>query len=358
METDSRLKQVQEKMRTEDVDIALYVPGPDFRYLSGVQMEQGSRMALLVLPSDSEPFLLVSELERPETDINISYWSSEAGPFETLRQKAEDLGIEASCIALDDRMWERDSRQVREEFDARFELAGKLVDPARMTKDLGEIEKLEEASRIADKVMEEVREMDAAGMKEGELAARIDGRMRELGGEEPSFDTIVAAGENGANPHHRPGERRIEQGEPVVIDFGCFYQGYASDQTRTLVFGGEPDDKVREVHEIVRESQQKGVEAVEPGVEASEVDRAAREVIEDAGYSEEFMHSTGHGVGLEVHESPSVSEDSETELEKGMAITVEPGVYIEGEFGMRIEDLVVVTGSGCRRLNSTSKDLS
>jgi len=159
-------------------------------------------------------------------------------------------------------------------------------------------------------------------------------------------------------PHHTHGDREIRTGEPVVLDFGTRVDGYPSDQTRTLVFGDEPSERVREVHDLVCRAQQAGVEAVEPGVTAGAVDAAAREVIADAGYADQFVHRTGHGVGLAVHEAPYIVGDNDRELEPGMVFSVEPGVYLDGEFGVRIEDLVVVTEDGCERLNETERELS
>ena len=180
--------------------------------------------------------------------------------------------------------------------------------------------------------------------------------MEEYGGEEPSFETIVAAGENGAKPHHSPTDKVIEAGVPVVLDFGTRYKRYPSDQTRTMVFGDEePSEKFKEVFEVVKEAQEKAVQVVEPGIESGKVDRTAREVIEDAGFGEEFIHCTGHGVGLEVHERPGVGKKSDDKLEPGMVFSVEPGIYIEGEFGVRIEDLLVVTEDGFRRLNESPR---
>jgi Xaa-Pro aminopeptidase len=206
--------------------------------------------------------------------------------------------------------------------------------------------------------MTAVRELgsEAVGMTEAELAGRIENELAAAGGEERSFEPIVGSGPNGAMPHHTHGDRTIESGDPVVLDFGTRVDGYPSDQTRTVVFDGEPSDKFKTVHDVVRRAQQAAVETVEPGVTAGAVDAAAREIIEDAGYGEQFIHRTGHGIGLDIHEEPLIVDGSDRLLEPQMVFSVEPGIYLPGEFGVRIEVLVVVTRNGCERLNTTSRD--
>ncbi|WEL19064.1 M24 family metallopeptidase [Candidatus Nanohalococcus occultus] len=204
------------------------------------------------------------------------------------------------------------------------------------------IKAIRKAADIASQTMGFAREQEAVGMTEKELAEMIDERMRELGASRNAFDTIVGAGENGAEIHHVPDDRVICEGEPVVIDLGCVYNEYCSDMTRTVVFGGSPGEKYREVFEAVKESQRKAISAVRAGVNARDVDAAARDYLEEKGWGKNFVHSTGHGVGKKVHEKPSLSPGSEDKLEEGNVVTIEPGVYIEGEFGVRIEDLMVV----------------
>jgi Xaa-Pro aminopeptidase len=196
---------------------------------------------------------------------------------------------------------------------------------------------------------------DAVGMTEDELAAFVERQLVDRGSDGVSFEPTVGSGPNGAKPHHSHGDRVVRAGEPVVFDFGGVVDHYPGDQTRTLVFGEEPSATVREVHDLVREAQQAAVEAVGPGVAAEDVDAAARDVIEQAGYGEQFIHRTGHGVGLDVHEEPYIVAGSDRPLEPGMVHSVEPGVYLPDEFGVRIEDLVVVTDDGCERLNRTDR---
>jgi Xaa-Pro aminopeptidase len=180
--------------------------------------------------------------------------------------------------------------------------------------------------------------------------------MRQLGASAPSFETIVASGPNAAMPHHRPGARTIQAGEPVVLDFGARFDGYCSDMTRTVWVGKLADPELRRAVDVVLESQAAGVAAVQAGVDCAEVDKVCREVIANAGWGDLFVHGTGHGVGLDVHEAPSVAATSTDTLQVGHVVTVEPGVYLPGLGGVRIEDTVVVTEAGCRSLTSTPKD--
>jgi Xaa-Pro aminopeptidase len=229
-----------------------------------------------------------------------------------------------------------------------------VLAPLRRVKDDAEIDALRRAGRVADRVVDEIRALgsDVAGMTEDALAAEIESRLAAAGGDGVSFEPIVGSGPNGAKPHHAHGDRVVEAGDPVVLDFGARVDGYPSDQTRTLVFGGSPPAEFGRVHDVVREAQEAAVRAVEPGATADAVDRAARDVIE---YGDRFIHRTGHGVGLDVHEEPYIVAGNDLELEPGMVFSVEPGVYLPGRFGVRIEDLVVVTEDGCERLNDADR---
>jgi Xaa-Pro aminopeptidase len=232
-----------------------------------------------------------------------------------------------------------------------------LVEQLRQTKDDGELDRMAVAASIADEALEEVLGMLSDSTSEEQVALALDTAMRRLGAEDRAFDTIVASGPNAAKPHHRPSQREIRPGDWVVIDFGATFEGYRSDMTRTFEVSrpGESDDLSR-VYAVVAESQSAGVAAVKAGIEAGEIDRKCRDVISEAGLAERFEHGTGHGVGLDIHEAPTVSEGSGTVLATGFVVTVEPGVYLPGVGGVRIEDTVVVTDEGCRILTGFPKD--
>jgi D-alanyl-D-alanine dipeptidase len=225
----------------------------------------------------------------------------------------------------------------------------------RAVKDDAELGRVAAAGAAADATYEQILQVGFAGRRETDIAADLARLLREHGHATADF-TIVGSGPNGANPHHDAGERIIEQGDVVVMDFGGTLDGYGSDTTRTVCVG-KPSARVKEVHEVVRRAQQAGFEAVRPGVACQDVDRAARRVITEAGYGDHFLHRTGHGIGLTVHEPPYMVEGELQPLVPGMCFSVEPGIYLQGEFGVRIEDIVTVTADGGLRFNNTSREL-
>ena len=233
--------------------------------------------------------------------------------------------------------------------------AGGLVERLRRVKDEGELAAIAAASELADEVWRWSLERGLAGRSERDVAGAAEARIRELGGD-PSFPAIVAAGPNGALPHAEPGEREIGRGELVVFDMGAKLDGYCSDGTRTYATG-EPGEEARAVYEVVREAQQTALGAIEAGVKGEDVDTVARRVIEAAGHGDRFGHGLGHGVGLEVHEGPRLSLRSDDVLAPNEVVTVEPGIYLPGRLGVRIEDLVVVEESGLRNLSALPKGL-
>jgi len=226
----------------------------------------------------------------------------------------------------------------------------------RAVKDAEELARMTAAGAAVDAAFTDLLDLRFSGRKETDVAADLAELLLRHGHSRVDF-TVVASGPNGANPHHETGARTIEEGDMVVLDFGGLRDGYSSDTTRT-VHVGEPTDEERTVHELVRRAQQAGFEAVRPGVACQEVDRDARAVIEEGGYGERFVHRTGHGIGLATHEPPNLVEGETQRLEPGMCFSVEPGIYLTGEFGVRIEDIVAVTDEGGRRLNTTPRELS
>ena len=229
-----------------------------------------------------------------------------------------------------------------------------LLDGLRCIKDADELALLQRAIDVADQAMEAVCPTIQVGNTEREVAWRMEQAFREFGGEGPSFDTIVAAGPNGAMPHHRPSDRPIEAGEPVVIDMGSRVEGYCSDITRTICVG-EPDETFQKIYDIVLGSQLTAIATVKPGMSGGDADELSRGVITEAGYGETFGHSLGHGIGLAVHEQPRVGPRADNVLEEGMVFTVEPGIYITGWGGVRIEDVVVMETEGVRVLSKARK---
>jgi Xaa-Pro aminopeptidase len=237
-----------------------------------------------------------------------------------------------------------------------------VVEALREVKDAGEVARMEQAAAIADRALAEVLPLLAGAgtdpVTEVEFALALDTAMRRGGAESTAFDTIVAAGPNSAKPHHRPSARPIRPGDPVVVDFGATFEGYRSDMTRTFCIGGPPEGELARIFEVVGRSQAEGVAAVAPGVGAKDVDEVCRQVIAEAGWADRFEHGTGHGVGLDIHEAPTVSPLGTAILAPGVIVTVEPGVYLPGVGGVRIEDTLVVTDEGSRPLTTFTKDVA
>lgn len=263
------------------------------------------------------------------------------------------VGLEADHVS-----WADERRYAERWFpDAELVPTVDLVEGLRIVKDPGEVARIEAACAIADAALAAVLPLLDDGPSEAAFAVALDTEMRRRGADDISFETIVASGPNGSRPHHEPGSRHVELGDLVVIDFGALVDGYHSDMTRTIPVGGAGalDDTQRRMVEVVTASQAAGVAAVRAGVSAKDVDSACRAVIDDAGWGDAFVHGTGHGVGLDIHEAPGVSSSSDATLADGQVVTVEPGVYLPGHGGVRVEDTVVVTDDGCRALTSAPK---
>ena len=265
--------------------------------------------------------------------------------------KVTRLGLEAQSVT-----WAQQQRWAAELFAAGELVATHgVVEELRLVKDVGEAARIRAACAIADAALARVRSRLADRPTEVEFGLELDATMRSLGAADVSFETIVASGPNGAKPHHHPSSRRIEDGDLVVIDFGALVDGYHSDMTRTVAVGDVGEER-RRMLDVVLASQQAGVEAVGPGVTAADVDAVCRSVIDESGWGEAFLHSTGHGVGLDIHEEPRVSGRSTATLVAGHVVTVEPGVYLPELGGVRIEDTLLVTDGGCDRLTLAPKD--
>jgi Xaa-Pro aminopeptidase len=371
---DDRIEACRRRLERVDADLLVCFPSPNLTYLTGFAESPSERHLLLFVPRTGSPALVAPAMYGGQLESlgvpDVRLWDDEDDPLATVDAVLEDCALdrddgESPTVLLDDRMWTTFNHDLRALLPgAEFGLASAVLEPLRIRKDEVEREALRRAGAIADRVSAEIRSRGEAlvGTTEADLAAEIDSLLAAEGGGAPAFETIVAAGPNGARPHHRPGDREIRSGDSIVLDFGAFVDAdleagtgrYPGDQTRTIV-AGEPPAEYERVHEVAREAQQAAVEAVEPGVEAGEIDRVARAVIEEAGYGDAFVHRTGHGVGLEVHEPPYIVDGNDRELEPGMVFSVEPGIYLEGQFGVRIEDLVLVTDDGCERLNDSPR---
>jgi Xaa-Pro aminopeptidase len=260
------------------------------------------------------------------------------------------LGFEAAGLTY--RGW----RRLEDEDGLALVAVEDAVERSRWAKDTEELGLIERAQGITDEAFDRVTGKLVEGITERQVAFELELAMRQLGAERIAFDSIVAFGEQAAEPHHRPADRPLSRGDVVKLDFGAVVDGYHSDMTRTVAFG-EPDQRFREVHQVVLRANLAGIEAVRAGVTGGEADRAARGVVQEAGFGDRFGHGLGHGVGLEIHEGPSLRREGEDVLPVGAVVTVEPGVYLPGVGGVRIEDMVVVEPDGCRPLPETPKEL-
>jgi Xaa-Pro aminopeptidase len=295
-----------------------------------------------------------AEIAAAAVDATVEVGLSQAAQLEIVARLGTGcrrVGLEAAGVT-----WARQREFAAQAFpDAEIVPTTGIIERLRAVKDDGEIARLTEAARIADAALESVRPRLTDGVTEAEFALELDTTMRRLGASAPSFETIVASGPASAMPHHHPDQRRIIEGDLVVIDFGALVDGYHSDMTRTFVVG-EANPTQRRLLDVVTSAQAAGVRAVRAGVAAQAVDSACREVIAGAGWAEEFTHGTGHGVGLLIHEDPFLSRVATVDLEAGNVITVEPGVYLAGVGGVRVEDSVLVTANGCRPITHFPKD--
>jgi Xaa-Pro aminopeptidase len=338
----------------------IVTPGPDLVWLTGYQPTAiTERLTMLVLSTENEPKLLVPILERPDAEaaagagsVSLIDWEDGSDPYEVAVQLLRSDGE----FGISDSAWAMHLLGLQRALPgSRYRSLTERLPMMRAVKDSNELMRLAAAGEAADSAYGEIVQRRFAGRRETEVAADLADLLREFGHEQVDF-TVVGSGPNGANPHHEAGDRVIEPGDAVVLDFGGLRFGYGSDTTRTVCVG-EPTSQIREVHEVVRRAQQAGVDAVRPGVSCQEIDRAARKIISDAGYGEQFIHRTGHGIGVTTHEPPYMVEGEEQPLVPGMCFSVEPGIYLAGKFGVRIEDIVTVTSEGGKRLNNTDHGL-
>ncbi|MFI1072875.1 aminopeptidase P family protein [Streptomyces puniciscabiei] len=338
----------------------LVAPGPDMVWLTGyTPTAVTERLTVLVLTPGQDPVLVVPTLEAPDAEhavgasaLTLRDWTDGKDPYDVTAALLDGRGR----FGISDNTWAMHLLGLQRALpDTSYASLTDALPMLRAVKDAAELELLAAAGAAADATFEEIRKVPFAGRRESDVGQDLAGLLRRFGHSQVDF-TIVGSGPNGANPHHEVGDRLIERGDMVVLDFGGLKDGYGSDTTRT-VHVGEPTEEERRVHDIVREAQEAGYQAVRPGVACQEVDRAARAVITEAGYGEYFIHRTGHGIGVTTHEPPYMIEGEEQPLVPGMCFSVEPGIYLPGRFGVRIEDIVTVTEDGGRRLNNTTRDM-
>jgi Xaa-Pro dipeptidase len=360
-----RTRRLLGQMNTTGVDCAALVPGPNLVYLTGLDFHLSERPVIAFFPTTGQPALLVPGFEAVKTqdapqpiDWQLFTYSDEDGPDGACAQACAALGLSGVRLAV-----ERLTMRVLELQMVQRDAPGVQITPAeplladlRMTKDADELAQMRQAVKVAEDALARALEEIRPGMTELEVASELMVNLLQGGSGTVPFSPIVQSGPNSASPHAGPGSRRLGPGDVLLIDFGATVGGYASDITRTFAIK-ELEPELTKVHEIVQAANAAGRAAAGPGVPCQEVDRAARRVIEEAGYGEYFIHRTGHGLGLEGHEPPYMVEGNERLLEVGMTFTVEPGIYLPYRGGVRVEDDVVITEDGCESLTTFERGL-
>ncbi len=358
-----RLARLRAGIDAAGVDALLVTALPNVRYLTGFSGSAG-----VVLVTGRGAVLVTDGRYRTQAAEQLTAAGHDGtvelcvGGLQAQRDALADaaragavtrLGLEADRVT-----WSAKRRWAEDLAPAEPVPTSGVVELLRQVKDAGELVRMARAAAIADAALAEVRPLLAQHVREDEVALALDTAMRRLGAEDRAFETIVASGPNAAKPHARPSKRVIVEGDPVVVDFGAIFEGYRSDMTRTFCVGGEPAGTLARVFDVVAEAQAAGVAAVRAGVATGDVDKACRDLIADAGWKDAFEHGTGHGVGLDIHEAPSVGPGSTAILGPDVVVTVEPGVYLAGIGGVRVEDTVVVTVDGCHTLTRFPKDIA
>ena len=356
----ARLARTRARMSELGVDVLLLSLGADLPWLTGYEAMPLERLTMLVVPADGDATLVVPALEAPRVEedpevFTVRPWAEGDDPVALVA----GLAGRASSIAVSDRTWATFVLALQDATPrARWQPSSGVTGPLRAVKDAAEVEALAAASAAADRVAAQLLSGDIPliGRQEREVSQDIGRRLVAEGHQKVNF-AIVGSGPNSASPHHEPGRRVIGAGESVVCDFGGTMDGYCSDITRT-VWTGEPTAEQRAMYDLLQRAQAEGVAAATVGTPCEEVDGAARRVIADGGYGEAFIHRTGHGIGLEEHEDPYMVSGNGLPLAAGHAFSVEPGIYLTGRFGARIEDIVVATPDGPRSLNTVTHDLT
>lgn len=355
-----RIARLATRMRDRDVDALVVAPGPDLRYLSGYDALPLERPTLLLVRPDAAVTLLAPRLEGTRAREEVALADVEILTYgehdDALLLAAEALRTAPEQrIAVGDQMWTSFTLGLQHALPGRaWTSASEVIAPLRAVKDAEELQRLAAVGHAIDEVHRRVPSVLRAGRSEREVARDLSAMIREEH-DAVSF-VIVASGPNSASPHHEPGARTLEEGDVIVVDIGGVLDGYCSDMTRTYALG-EPPPEFRTAYEALRSAQDAAVAAVRPGVSAGSIDDVARAGLAAAGLGDAFIHRTGHGIGLETHETPWILGGSEVELAEGMTFSVEPGFYLEGRYGARIEDIVAVTSDGVERYNVVDRGL-
>ncbi len=363
--TQARLEKLTASLMTSELDAVILNPGPTLKYLTGLNFHLMERPVVLFIASGKDPVLVLPELELPKVNLfpykvqGIPYGENPLEWDEAFRKAAQALSLNGKRIGVEPRNLRLlEFRHVKVGApEADYPDASNVLTELRLRKDKAEVDAMRRAVKIAQDALEAVLPQIKIGMTEHELASELVMQLLRHGSDsEIPFAPIISAGPNSANPHASPTERKLQAGDLLVVDWGAAYDGYISDLTRTFAVG-EVDEEYQKIHRIVQESNAAGRAAGKPGIPCANVDKAARDVIEKAGYGKYFTHRTGHGIGMEGHEAPYMRGDNMQLLEPGMAYTVEPGIYLADRNGVRIEDDMVVTENGAESLSDMPREI-
>ena len=359
-----RVSRLREEAGLKGLDCVALVPGPNLFYLTSLSFHLSERPVVAFFPVDRPPAIVLPVLEASKlagagVELEAFPYSDEEGPAMSFHQACVALELADARLGVESLHMRLMEARYLERYAPGCQLvpADEVMATLRVCKDAREVDQMRQAVALIEAALRTTLNQVRVGMSEREVAGLLRAEVLRAGGEDVSFAPIVVGGPNAASPHSVPSDRPLRPGETIVIDCGAIVGGYASDITRTVAIGGLPEELVQ-VYETVREANAAGQARAAPGVEAQEVDRAARAVIKAAGYGTAFIHRTGHGLGLEVHEPPYIVEGNEERLRPGMTFTVEPGIYLPGHGGVRIEDDVVITADGAESLTTFPRELT
>lgn len=359
-----RIERAFPLIKAAGLDALALAPSPDLEYLTGMAPHPGQRFNGLFLMADGRSFAVVSKIyfqeyrESLPPEVPVYDWGDEEWFFPTLARAFSDHRIrEGAIIGFNDSIMAVDAIEIAERQKIRASNGWHTIAPLRLRKEPEEVACLRRAGEISDKALEALIPFIRPGCVEKDIRRKLLELLDDFGATSAAFSPIVARGENAAMPHYPGGEGILKERDSILIDFGCRYKGYFSDMTRTF-FLGEPDEEIRKMYDIVLKSQSRGEELARPGITAESLDLAARSVIEEAGFGDFFNNRLGHGIGLAIHESPNIMRGNRQILSEGMSFSIEPGIYIPGKIGIRIENCVVVTPDGCEPLTRFPKDLT
>ncbi len=360
----NRLQRLTQQILAHGLDGIALVPGPNMVYISGIHAHLSERPIVLFLPADDDPAIIIPTLEAVKArqagipDEHIFAWTDDEGYTTAFQQACARLELSDYLLGVEALHMRVLELELLKRYAPGLTIAHAepTITTLRIRKDDEELEAMVRATEVAESAMRRIFPQMRAGMTEKQIAALLTQALMDEGADSIAFGPIVSSGPNSASPHAVPTERPLQSGDLLVIDWGVYVDGYPSDITRTFAVG-QIDPELQRIYRAVKMANKQGKAAARPGAAAQDVDRAAREVIEEAGYSEYFIHRTGHGLGLEVHEPPYMMEGNTTPLETGNVFTVEPGIYLPGRGGVRIEDNLVITAQGYRCLTTFPREL-